>query len=108
MITNDDDLGSVLDEISISIQHQTPLYEPIVERMIPDVPNPTQDSHIPSFVPKIVEGEKIPNHEIVLGLLALLIPLVPINDDCKIESPKSPCCDWGWKPCALEFKACSR
>ena len=41
MISNDEDLGFFMDEISISIQHQTPLCVSIVEKTTPLIPNPT-------------------------------------------------------------------
>ena len=78
MISNDEDLSFFLDEISISIQRQTPLCVSVVERTILAIANPTQDREIPSFVPEIGEPEKIHGHEVVLGKLA---SEAPINDD---------------------------
>ena len=78
MISNDEDLSFFLDEISISIQHRTPLCVLVVERTILAIPNPTQDSEFPSFMPEIVEAEKIHGHEVVLGKPA---SEAPINDD---------------------------
>ena len=56
VISNDEYLGFFLDEISISIQHRTPLSASVVERTIPVIPNPTQDSQFPSFVPETVKA----------------------------------------------------
>ena len=42
----------------------------IVEKMIPTVPNPTQYSHNPSFLPETTEGEKIVSDELVPTLPA--------------------------------------
>ena len=44
LINNDEDLGFFLDEISISIQHRTPLCVSVVERIIPSILNSTQVS----------------------------------------------------------------
>ena len=66
MISNNEDLSFFLNEISISIQHQTPLCLSVIERTSPTVPNPTQDREIPSFVLEIVEAEKIHGYEVVL------------------------------------------
>ena len=66
-ISYDEDLSFFLDEISISIQHRTLLCVSVVERTIPTIPNPTQDSKIPSFVPETIEAEKIHGHEVVPG-----------------------------------------
>ena len=70
MISNNEYLGLILDEISISIQHRTPLYVLVVERTIPTVPNPTRDSQFLSFMPETTEAVKIHGHEVVLGKLA--------------------------------------
>ena len=59
VITNDDDLSFFLDEISISIQHRTPLCVSVVERTTPPIPNPTQYTHCPLFVPETAEAEKL-------------------------------------------------
>ena len=52
VISTDEDLGLFLDEISILIQHWTPLYVSIVERTSPPILNLIQDSQFPSFVPE--------------------------------------------------------
>ena len=87
MISNDEDLGFFLDEISISVQHRTPLCMLIVERTIPCVPNPTQDSHIPFFVPEMIEGEKIHGLKVVPSQPAYEEPInddPPLNDDSRV------------------------
>ena len=83
LISNDEDLSFFLDEIFISIQHRTLLCISVVERIISVVPNPTQDSKIPSFMPKTVEAEKIPGHEVVQRQPA---SEAPINDDPELNS----------------------
>ena len=82
-------MGFFLDEISISIQHRTPLCVSVIERIIPDIPNPTQDSLFPSFVPKMAEAQKIHGHEVVPASEA------PINDDPRIDPSLSPYNEWG-------------
>ena len=59
VISNDEDLGFFLDEIYISIQHRTPLCVSVIERTTPDIPNLTQDSQFPSFVPETTQEQKI-------------------------------------------------
>ena len=74
----------------------------IVKKTILSIPNPTQDSHIPSFVPETTKGQKIRGDELVRSLPALPSPLAPVNDDHKVESPYSPhslYMDLGVKPC---------
>ena len=92
MISNDKDLGFFLNDIFIFIfiYHRTPLCVSTIEKMIPYVPNLTQDSHIPSFVLEIAECEKNPDNEVVLSVPALSAPLVPVNDDHMVECPYSP------------------
>ena len=46
-----------------------------------------KDSHIPSFIPKMVEGEKIISDVLVPSLPAPPSPPGPINDDHRVESP---------------------
>ena len=65
MISNSEDLGLFLDEISISIQYQTPLCISVVKRTILAILNLTQDNEIPSFVPETAKAEKIHGHEVV-------------------------------------------
>ena len=65
LISNNEDLSFFLNEISISIQYRTPLCISVVERTIPAVPNSTQDSQIPFFVPETAEAKKIHGHEVV-------------------------------------------
>ena len=50
--------------------------------MIPLILNPTQDSHVPSFVPKIVEGEKIHGIEVVPSQPPCE---APVNDNPEVE-----------------------
>ena len=92
-----------LDEISIFIEHQTPLCVSIVERTIP---NPTQHSHIPSFVPEMAEGDKIHSLQVVPSQppYEVAVPTAnptptpapaPINDNLGFEPPFSPYHEWG-------------
>ena len=62
MISNDEDLGFFLNEISISIQHRIPLYVSVVERTTPPIPNPIQDSQFSSFVHETAQTQKIRSH----------------------------------------------
>ena len=87
MISNDEYLSFFLDRISISIQKRIPLCVSVVERIIPSVPNPTQDSQIPLFLLETIEAEKIHGHEVVSSQPACE---APINDDPKVEPPFSP------------------
>ena len=87
MISNDEDLSFFLDEISIFIQHWTPLCVSIVKRTISTIPNDTQDTHIPSFILEIVEDEKIVGDELVPNLPAPLSPSTSVNEDHIVESP---------------------
>ena len=96
VITNDENLGFFLDEISISIQHRTLLCVLIVERMIPPIPNLTQDSHVPSFVPKTVEGEKIHGIEVVPSQAPCE---APVNDNPEVEASYSLTMTGEWKTC---------
>ena len=64
VISNDEDLGFFLDEISM---HRTPLCVLVVERTTPPITNPTQDSQFPSFVPEMAEAQKIHGLEDVPG-----------------------------------------
>ena len=82
MISNDEDLSFFLDKISILIQHRTSLCISVVERTIPVVPNPTQDSQIHSFVPETTEAEKIHGHEVNPRQPTCE---APINDDPRVE-----------------------
>ena len=87
VISNDEDLSFFLNEISISIQHRTPLCVLVVERTIPSVPNPIQDSQNPSFMPETAEAEKIYGHEVVPRQSTCE---VLINDDPRVEPSFSP------------------
>ena len=59
----------------------------ILEGMISSVPNPMQDSLVPSFVPKIVEGEKIHGIEIIPSQPPYE---APVNDNPEVEPLYSP------------------
>ena len=55
--------------------------------MIPLIPNPKQDSYVPSFVAETVEGEKIHGIEVVPSQPPCG---APVNDNPKVKPPYSP------------------
>ena len=76
-----------------------------MEKMIPTVPNPSQDSHNPSFVVEIAEDEKIVGDEFVHTLHVPPSPPTAVNDDHRVESPHSPYSpyvEWEWKACVYK------
>ena len=78
-----------------------------VKRTIPYDPNPTQDSHIPSFVPEMVDYENNLDNEVVLSVSTLSAPLVPVNNDRRVECPYSFYNELGLEDIHLEeFRAC--
>ena len=61
-----------------------------------------QDSHNPSFVPKVVEAENIVGDELVPSLSIPPSSSAPVNNDHIVESPHSPYIELGergWKVC---------
>ena len=72
VICNDEYLGFLLDEVSISIQHRTPLCASVIERTIPAILNPTQTT----------KEQKIQGHKVVLRKPA---SEAPINDDPRVD-----------------------